>query len=529
MLETQYMLQLKGLIVLMLLVQCNTDIFAQPGSAVHLDCRKRYIDKKDIKSNKRKSSITATEEQALLSSSRRPRLRTEERHQICIFCSQHVDFETSKYGEEIDASRVQFHEFTTSILACCDLRRDEWAFTVEGKIEFYNEDLPAAYWRALRGHLIIDQALSKLIIEKLNDDSFISELEPIYNDATEGKKETSEIEDNNVLHEISSRIEEAKKTLANESRTSKLWMGYLRIIDIITKYIRADRLGIWDLHLETIQESLPIFAAAGHFNYVKSSYLYLQTMLDFAAKNSKVFQYFKSGGFVVRRSERHWAGLACDLTIEQVLLRSLKTTGGLTRGTGLSDVQRSIWLLSKPVCSKYSLQMEDNIGILHSASEQHKSIGKTRLKRDIEDTGKIMDRLQNVSPFDGVQSLMNTVNGVVADKYSNVDDFYSIGTSIINKMSGQKVFDYTFKRKDAAKTMSSKTKIGRNNKIDIDPALLFQRLLVVANASTVSPNDVFSYELCSYPPAIFETPILLRKVKNRRSNKKSYQAAGETE
>ena len=71
-------------------------------------------------------------------------MRIEERHQICIFCSQHVDFEASKYGEEIDASRVEFHEFATSILACCDLRRDEWAFTVKAKIEFYNEDLPAA-------------------------------------------------------------------------------------------------------------------------------------------------------------------------------------------------------------------------------------------------------------------------------------------------------------------------------------------------------------------------------------------------
>ena len=56
----------------------NTDIFAQSGSAVHLDCRKRYIDKKDVKSNKRKSSITATEEQGLLPSSRRPLLHTEE-------------------------------------------------------------------------------------------------------------------------------------------------------------------------------------------------------------------------------------------------------------------------------------------------------------------------------------------------------------------------------------------------------------------------------------------------------------------
>ena len=114
-----------------------------------------------------------------------------------------------------------------------------------------------------------------------------------------------------------------------------------------------------------------------------------------------------------------------------------------------------------------------------------------------------------MSPFDGVQSLVNTVHGVVADKSSNVDEFYSVGTSIINKMSGQKVFDYTFKRKDAVKTMSSKTKTGKNNEIDIDPALLFQRLLVVADVSTVNPNDVFSCELCSYPPAIFETPILL--------------------
>ena len=70
---------------------------------------------------------------------------------------------------------------------------------------------------------------------------------------------------------------------------------------------------------------------------------------------------------------------------------------------------------------------------------------------------------------------------------------------------------YSFKRKDAAKTMSSKTKIEKNNEIEIDPALLFQRLLVVANASTGSPNDVFCYELCSYPPVIFETPAMLRK------------------
>ena len=39
--------------------------------------------------------------------------------------------------------------------------------------------------------------------------------------------------------------------------------------------------------------------------------------------------------------------------------------------------------------------------------------------------------------------------------------------------------------------------------------LLFQRLLVVTNASTVSPNCVFSYELCSYPPALLFQRLLV--------------------
>ena len=31
-------------------------------------------------------------------------------------------------------------------------------------------------------------------------------------------------------------------------------------------------------------------------------------------------------------TDRYWAGLSTDLTIEQVLMRSAKTHGGLTRG-----------------------------------------------------------------------------------------------------------------------------------------------------------------------------------------------------
>ena len=44
-----------------------------------------------------------------------------------------------------------------------------------------------------------------------------------------------------------------------------------------------------------------------------------------------------SGLHVVRRSDRFWAGLSPDLVIQQALMHSLKTSGILTRGRGMTE------------------------------------------------------------------------------------------------------------------------------------------------------------------------------------------------
>ena len=55
-----------------------------------------------------------------------------------------------------------------------------------------------------------------------------------------------------------------------------------------------------------------------------------------------VYDKFQEEYHVARRSERFWTGLSTDLAIEQVLMRSLKTTGGLTRGRGMTDLQGTV-------------------------------------------------------------------------------------------------------------------------------------------------------------------------------------------
>ena len=43
------------------------------------------------------------------------------------------------------------------------------------------------------------------------------------------------------------------------------------MIDILRKYIRAERTGNWELHLQAVAELLPYLAASGHNNYTKSA------------------------------------------------------------------------------------------------------------------------------------------------------------------------------------------------------------------------------------------------------------------
>ena len=71
-----------------------------------------------------------------------------------------------------------------------------------------------------------------------------------------------------MLHELNSNIENVKQTLVKQSRTAKLWIGYQTIIYIIKKFIEADWIAKWGLHIEALHESLVIFAASGHGNYV---------------------------------------------------------------------------------------------------------------------------------------------------------------------------------------------------------------------------------------------------------------------
>ena len=71
-------------------------------------------------------------------------------------------------------------------------------------------------------------------------------------------------------------------------------------------------------------------------------------MQNMQETHPEVYRHFVERYHVIRRIDRYWVGLSADMIIEQVLMRSLRTTGVLTRGSVMTELQRLMWLLSTP-------------------------------------------------------------------------------------------------------------------------------------------------------------------------------------
>ena len=84
---------------------------------------------------------------------------------------------------------------------------------------------------------------------------------------------------------------------------------------------------------------LNLLAATGHVHYVKCSRIYLQMMVNFQHTHPRLYQRFAVESlFVARHSERFCAAIWPDLFIEQLMMKTLRSRRGLTRGNGCTDI-----------------------------------------------------------------------------------------------------------------------------------------------------------------------------------------------
>ena len=168
--------------------------------------------------------------------------------------------------------------------------------------------------RAVRGHMLVDAALNTILVAKAyniplpikktdqpkrdpsstdpeNDDvetdqqkqgtvdvtSDITEAKDLYHKAMLSTLSVEDVCSAGVLVRIKGKLDDLKQTMT--TRTAMPWLQYLDMVYVLQRFIKAERMANWKLHIQTVQDMLPYFAASGHSLYEKSAYVYLQIML----------------------------------------------------------------------------------------------------------------------------------------------------------------------------------------------------------------------------------------------------------
>ncbi|XP_065662104.1 uncharacterized protein LOC136084858 [Hydra vulgaris] len=326
-----------------------------------------------------------------------------------------------------------------------------------------------------------------------------------------------EINNSSVVIRFTNLIENLKIQLFRSSRTAKLWLQYLEYISIIKMFIRAERTGNWHEHLEAIRLMLNIFAATGHINYSKSPRLYLQSMYSLNSEYPWLYeQYCKSGYHCIRRKDRYWAGLWPDLVIEQCMMRSIKSSGGLTRGRDMSESTRNLWISTLHECGAVHDSMSTLTKHRFESSQQHCESGESRRKKDTKDFKALKEQLNLFNPFEFQDSgLQCSFTGLCADKNDeiNCDQAENVGLEIQNSRNNIAVNQAIIKRSKQVKILAKLMPSVKVNgdAFQVDPNVLFQRLIMLIERAE-DLTDCFEYELTPEPTSLFKDG-LMRKPK----------------
>jgi hypothetical protein len=144
------------------------------------------------------------------------------------------------------------------------------------------------YQRAIRGHFLVHAALTKLLVDVItndnpvktsetvvlqnveNSDSYIMEddelksLSDLYtsvfsrkiyfgnklNNATNNLCE--DVLESSCMKVFETKLSSLKQNLSEHCRTSRLWILYMRCVDILKMFLMAERTGNWLLHLDSL-------------------------------------------------------------------------------------------------------------------------------------------------------------------------------------------------------------------------------------------------------------------------------------
>ena len=166
---------------------------------------------------------------------------------------------------------------------------------------------------------------------------------------------------------------------------------------ILHRFIRAERDGIWELHIDSLTEMIHYFFAYDRVNYARWASVFLADMKALPTTAESVYDEFAAGNHPVKRSEGSFNQVWTDLALEQSVNRDAKTGGGIV-GCTLKEAAVHRCFLTGHIKAEISSATKLMCGLQSSENRDidkisHKESGLKPMQRDKNDVRKIVTAL----------------------------------------------------------------------------------------------------------------------------------------
>lgn len=271
-----------------------------------------------------------------------------------------------------------------------------------------------AYARAIRMHKMTLQALWQLILPQLYSylDEHDTELkEKLQNDLRPNNSNLTGLLNTLSTEKFRSIMNGFELKLREDNPNFLFWWQYMDMVSILLDFVRAQRDGIWDLHLYAFRRMLPFFFRYDHTNYARWGTVYLSEM---NCLPPEVLQEFRAGNFVIKMSHRKFSQVSPDHS-QEWMIGTGKKCGGIV---GITKTINALgrWSLSYNLRTCLSIKTKQMLMIADEETEYvYNELTPARKKRDNMDEEKI------VSAFRDLDVLNNDVSSTVLQNISTKD------------------------------------------------------------------------------------------------------------
>lgn len=317
---------------------------------------------------------------------------------------------------------------------------------------------------------------------------------------------------------IMAAFQEEKK---QENVNFSFWWGYMEMVSVLLMFTRAQRDGLWELHLHSFTCMLPFFLRYDHYNYGRWGPVYVADMRNLP---DTVQTEFEQGNFVVKRSDRKFNQVDPDQA-QEWLNGTGKRCGGIVGITNTSSALNR-WALSYNLRSHIAADTHEMFHIYPKDIVSHNEAKPARQHQDNADENALFltfrrfqvftaniqpNVLQNIATKDlASEKIQESLLGARELGQKQLDDFVKhrlLGTPGLP--GTQSIYDPI--KKNKASTFENLYNVEqqsmKNNKrivMKADKNVLQRLVTSYAAGRAVDLDNILKHELVPVPVALAE-------------------------